>query len=260
MPNVTVEIPGPIAEHCVMNGLPPILFEDECLIAFDKPSGLLTVPDRWDKDLVSLIKLIHEKRSPDIFNAHRLDRETSGVLLCAKTKPALDELARQFEKQEVGKRYVAITLGTLPEEEMVIEKPIEEDRYTPGKMRTSHKYGKASETHVRMLVRWRGYSLVEAFPKTGRTHQVRVHLASCGCPVLVDSMYGDAKGLMLSDIKRAYKQKDEEPERPLIGRLALHAESLTVKHPATREMLTIHSPMPKAFEVAVKYLKRFAGP
>jgi RluA family pseudouridine synthase len=242
-----------------MRSLPSILYEDESLIAFDKPSGLLVVPDRWDKDLTSLIQLIHEHRSPDIFNAHRLDRETSGVVLCAKTKSALDSLARQFESQGVEKRYVAITLGSPPEDEMVIKRAIAEDSYHPGKMRLSSAYGKPSETHVKILVRWRGYSLVGAFPKTGRTHQIRVHLASVGSPVVADSMYGDGKPFFLSEIKTKYKPKEDEPERPLMGRLALHAQSLQVRHPVTKEMIKIESSLPKDFEISIKYLKRFVG-
>ncbi len=241
-----------------MQDLPPILFEDETLIAFDKPGGLLVVPDRWDKDLTNLMQIVHEKLSAGISNVHRLDRETSGVFLCTKTKMALDDLSGQFQSKHVKKRYVAITLGVMPDDEMAVRKPILEDEHRPGKMRVGKKSGKPSETLLRTLTRWRGYSLVEAFPITGRTHQIRVHLAFLGCPVLADPLYGDGNGLMLSAIKGDYKHKSE-PERPLLGRLALHAESITFTHPANHQVMTIRSPLPKTFEVAIKYLRRYAG-
>jgi RluA family pseudouridine synthase len=238
--------------------LPPIVFEDESLIAFDKPSGLLIAPDRWDKNRENLMDLIHEK-SPETFNVHRLDSETSGVLLCAKTKSALDKVSRQFEDQKVEKRYLAIVAGSPVDDETVVRRAIAEDYHVPGRMRLSSQYGKPSETTIKVITRWRGYALVEAFPKTGRTHQIRVHLVSIGCPVLADSLYGSAEGLLLSSIKRAYKHKGKDEERPLIGRLALHAQSLELTHPTTGEPLKIESPIPHDFEVSIKYLKRFAG-
>ncbi|MBI4023894.1 MAG: RluA family pseudouridine synthase [Verrucomicrobia bacterium] len=242
-----------------MQTLPPILFEDESLIAFDKPSGLLVAPDRWDKELANLMQMVHERLSPEIFNVHRLDRETSGVLLCAKTRMSRDHLSRQFQLREVAKRYEAIVRGVPPEDEMLITLAVLEDERHPGRMRTSRARGRHSETRVKVLTRWRGYTRVEVFPKTGRTHQVRVHLASQGCPVLADPLYGDGQGLMLSALKRGYKQKRDEPERPLLGRLALHAESLGFIHPVEKKPMTISSPLPKEFEIAIKYLRRFAG-
>lgn len=206
-----------------------------------------------------MMDVVHRDFSPDVFNVHRLDMETSGVLLCSKNRKAHDSLSGQFQDRKVEKRYLALTRGVPPERVMTIKRPMMEDDRYPGRMRCSRNTGKPAETLLCLLTQWRGYALLEVFPKTGRTHQIRVHLTSIRCPVLADPLYGDGKPLMLSDIKHGYKKKKDEEERPLIGRLALHAESITFVHPVTGETVTICSPMPKSFEVSIKYLKRFAG-
>jgi RluA family pseudouridine synthase len=239
--------------------LPPVLFEDEAIIAFDKPSGLLVAPEGGDVPRENLMDLVHQRLSQTIFNVHRLDRDTSGILLCAKTKPALDFLSGQFQDKSISKRYVAITLGSPLEDEILVNRHIGKDETNPGKMKLTRTYGKAAETLVRVITRFRGYALIEAFPKTGRTHQIRIHLQSLGSPILADPIYGDPEGLLLSAIKTKYKQKEDEPERPLIGRLALHAQTLEFIHPSTNEPFKIESELPHDFEVAIKYLKRFAG-
>ena len=239
--------------------LPPILFEDECLIAFDKPSGLLTVPDRWNKARSDLVSLIHQHLAPGIYNVHRLDAETSGVLLCAKTKIALTVLERQFTTSRVKAHYLALVFGTLPEPDMVIHRELESDRDHPGRMRVAAAYRRGTcRTRAHALEVFRAHSLLEAWPSADKTHQVRVHLAHVGCPVVADAFYGNGRGLYLSKIKSDYKFKANEPERPLIGRLALHAASLTFPHPVTQAQITIAAPWPKDLAIAIKYLKKFA--
>jgi len=113
-------------------------------------------------------------------------------------------------------------------------------------------------TEFRSLERFGRFAWVECRPLTGRTHQLRVHLAAAGAPILNDAFYGDPEiQLLLSDLKRRYKGRDEE--KPLIGRLALHASELTFKHPLTLEPITLQAPVPHEFEVALKYLRRFAA-
>ncbi len=238
--------------------LPPVLFEDESFIAFDKPSGLLVAPDRWDKKRENLADLIHEQLSPNFFNVHRLDRDTSGVILVAKTKKALDAASRLFHSREVQKRYVAIAHGAPKEEKGTIRIPIVKDEERPGKMKTA-RHGKPAVTDFEVVERFRRYALVKLVPHTGRTHQIRVHLAAIGCPIACDRFYGDGRGLMLSELKKHYKQHADRPERPLIGRLALHAEILSLPHPVTGEPLVLRAPLPDDFELALKYLKRYSG-
>jgi RluA family pseudouridine synthase len=242
--------------------LPPVIYEDETLIAFDKPGGLLIAPDRWDKSRVNLMDLVHEKMGHGVANVHRIDADTSGLVLCAKTKPALDFLSGQFQSKTVAKVYEAITAGLPAADEYEVDLVLKEDDAKPGRMCVVKKHGKASVTAFTVRARFPqpagrpGFAQVECRPQTGRTHQIRVHLAAGGTPILNDPFYGNETRLLLSDLKRGYKGRDDE--RPLMTRLALHAASLTFNHPATREPMTITAPRPHDLEVALKYLVKFA--
>lgn len=238
-----------------MPALPPVVFEDDALLVFDKPSGLLVAPDRWDKARVNLMGLVHAKLGRNVANVHRLDADTSGLLLCAKTKPALDHLSGQFQSKTVAKVYHAIVVGTPAMDTYTVDFVLKEDEAAPGRMCVVKKHGKAAVTEFRVLERFGPFAFVECRPQTGRTHQIRVHLAASGTPILNDAFYGDDTRLLLSDLKRGYKGRADE--KPLIARLALHASELTVTHPVTRAPLTVRSPLPHEFEVALKYLRRF---
>lgn len=239
------------------NGLPTILFEDEAFVAFDKPSGLLSAPDRWDKEKIHLVALAQQRFGAETFNVHRLDRETSGVILFAKARAPLTRAARWFAEGKVRKRYLALVRGRPTDDVMLVDRPIASDPDRPGRMRLSHRHGRPAVTELRVLEKWRSRSLVEAFPRTGRTHQVRLHLAAVGSPVLVDPLYSDGQPLLLSKLKANYKFKRDEEERPILARVALHAESLELPHPVTGAPLTIRAELPKDFAMALKYLRRF---
>ncbi|MGD1018878.1 MAG: RluA family pseudouridine synthase [Verrucomicrobiia bacterium] len=235
-----------------------ILHEDEAILAVNKPAGLLAVPDRFDKtkpDLMSLLQAAHPGEW--LANVHRLDFNTSGVFVVAKSQEAFRDLARQFRERETRKTYAAIVRGLPVESPMTIDLPIGRHPKVPGLARIDHSRGSDARSIVSIREKFRGYALLEVVIETGRMHQIRVHLQAVGCPVVGDPDYGGAP-LLLSQIKPKYKAKDEEPERPLLDRPALHAEKLTLTRPVTGEKLTIEAPWPKDLTLALKYLRKHA--
>jgi len=246
----------------------PVLFEDEYLLALDKPGGLLTSPDRYDRQRPNLMKLLHaaiaggkpwarERGLEYLMNAHRLDYDTSGVILLAKSKPVLVALANLFGSEKPLKQYAALAQGTPKTDKFEVEAGLAPHPVRTGLMRVDPKNGKRSRTVFEVLEKFSGWTLLRCTPFTGRTHQIRVHLRHAGLPVVGDELYG-GKPLWLSRLKPNYRLKPGHEERPLIARVALHAEQLTLPHPVTGEILTITAPWPKDLKVAVKYLRQFA--
>jgi RluA family pseudouridine synthase len=248
----------------------PVLHEDDHLLAIDKPACLLTSPDRYDPDRPNLMRLLHdgiaagkpwakERGLEYLSNAHRLDFETTGVLLLAKDRPSLVRLANHFGSETPKKTYLALVMGSPATDEFSIDLPLDQDHFEPGRMRVS-RAGKKSFTAFKVIERFAGAALVECHPRTGRTHQIRVHLMEAGHPIYADPVYG-GRQLMLSALKHGdYRLKHDREERPLIGTLALHAASLQLPHPVTNELVRIQSPTPKVMQVALKYLRRYAPP
>ncbi|MHC1763212.1 MAG: RluA family pseudouridine synthase [Verrucomicrobiia bacterium] len=245
----------------------PVLYEDEHLLALDKPSGLLTSPDRYDPGRPNLMKLLHdgiargapwalERGLSYLSNAQRLDFETSGIILLAKTKPVLIRLADLFGTEKPLKTYLALVQGRLPAEPFSVSKRLAPHPVKLGLVRVDEKRGKNAFTGFRVLERFGAYTLLECRPLTGRTHQIRVHLQSVRLPIVGDGLYG-GKPLLLSSLKSGYRQKPGIPERPLMGRVALHAAQLELPHPIGEGRFHVTSPWPKDLDVAVKYLRRF---
>lgn len=264
----------------------PVLYEDDALLAVDKPSGLMVSPDTYDPEKPNLMSGIRraldtgagwvQKRGLTMLaNVHRLDADTSGVLLLAKTREALRALAQQFNDRTVGKSYVALVEGEPAEDAFEVELKIGPHPSRPWVQIERRHGGKLTLTKFRVLERFRlrplrgaretlpflSCTLVGCDPETGRTHQIRVHLRHAGYPILCDKVYGEGErsALYLSQLKPGYKSHEEAAERPLLGRLALHAERLTVAHPVTGERIELTAPLPKDFEVTLKYLRKFAA-
>ncbi|HEX4647129.1 MAG TPA: RNA pseudouridine synthase, partial [Verrucomicrobiae bacterium] len=173
----------------------PVLFEDEHLVAVDKPASLLTSPDRYDPARPNLMKLLHagiERGAPwaktrglnYLMNAHRLDFETSGVLLLAKTKAVLVLLANLFGTEKPAKTYAALIHGVPPEAAFEIDARLAPHPVKTGLMRVDQKNGKRSQTQFEVLEKFGAFSLLKCRPLTGRTHQIRAHLRHAGFPIV----------------------------------------------------------------------------
>lgn len=198
-----------------------IIFENDNFIAINKPSGLLSIPDRFGKD--PSVKSLLQDQLGKIYTVHRLDKETSGLIIFAKNESTHKDLSHKFEGREVEKFYVGLVNGTLMNREGTIDVPIME---APGKttLMMAHKKGKPSITDYKVLEEFGLYSWVQFQIHTGRTHQIRVHSKYIGNSIVCDELYGDGQPVLLSSIKRKFKlSKNELEERPLLSRLALHS-------------------------------------
>ena len=229
--------------------VPSIIYADDHILIADKPSGLTVIPERFNTEKPS-VQSILEKDHGKLWVVHRIDRETTGVVAFARNEEAHKHLSRQFENREVHKLYKAIVSGRMEGEAGEIDSPIAEKPNKPGTMMI-HPKGKEALTLFEVEEQFRTCALLNVEIKTGRTHQIRVHFASAGHPLLVDSVYGQHDKFLLSFVKKKYKQTDEE-ERPVISRLTLHASSLTIHHPATGQEMTFTSPLPHDLEALLK--------
>jgi RluA family pseudouridine synthase len=247
-----------------------VLWEDEYLLALDKPSRLLTSPDRYEPDRPNLMRLLHEgikkgagwsreRQLAYLANVHRLDFEASGVLLLAKSKPVLVELANQFGNFLPTRLYLALSQGTPERDDFEVEAKLAPHPVLPGRVVVDRKRGKRATSRFKVLERFRHFALLQGHPLTGRTHQVRAHLRHVGLPLAGDEPYG-GRPLLLSRLKKDYRLKRHQVERPLIGCAALHAAELRFRHPVHGADVVVSAPWPKDLMVAVKYLRRYASP
>lgn len=211
-----------------------ILHQDDHILVLNKPAGLSVLPEGWDPDAPYLRQLLEDKYGR-IWVVHRLDKITSGVMVFALTAEAHRGLNRQFERHEVEKVYQAIVEGVPPWNMRNAHHMLQPNVGRKHRTVVVHKRGKNSETDFKVLKRGQTEALVEARPKTGRTHQVRVHLSALGFPLLGDVLYGASK-------------------TDLIGRPALHATSLEFLHPITGERLNFLANPPADFQEVLKRL------
>lgn len=235
---IEFEIPEAVEPDIVAEDIPlPILYEDADVLVVDKPKGMVVHPavGHYSRTLVNAV-MYHCKGELSGINGvlrpgivHRIDRDTTGSIIICKNDMAHNEIARQLKEHSINRRYRAIVTGVLKDEEGTIEGAIGRDKKDRKKMAITAD-GKPAVTHYRVLQRFKHYTYVECVLETGRTHQIRVHMASIGHPLLGDEVYG----------RRSDKYKCEGQ--------CLHAMTLGFHHPRTGEYIEVNAPLPPYFE------------
>lgn len=236
-----------------------ILYEDEHIIAINKPPGMVVHPARghWSGTLASALSFHFRQLStaggptrPGI--VHRLDRDTSGVMVVAKTDPMHFALAAQFENRTTEKEYLAITAGVPDRDRDLIEQPIGIHPHQREKMaiRPGHSTSREASSFYEVIERFGGFAAVRVLPKTGRTHQIRVHLAHIRCPVLCDRLYGGRAVVAARELVRG------GDETIVLTRQALHARRIKLVHPASGEPIEFAAPLPADLLGVLEVLRR----
>lgn len=232
-----------------------IIWSDDDLLVVNKPAGIPTLTDGYDPDAPYLLGLLQQTYER-LWIVHRLDRDTSGILVLARTPEAHRELNAQFSGRKVRKTYHALTVGIPSWDEKIVKLPLRPDGDRKHRTVVDSRQGKPASTHFKVIERLGRYALVEAAPTTGRTHQIRVHLASQGFAIAADGLYGDGKGVLLSEIKPGYRES-RRGESPLLGRLGLHAWMLSFTHPTSGEPRQFEAPYPKDFAATIRQLRKY---
>ncbi|MDA3800201.1 MAG: pseudouridine synthase [Kiritimatiellae bacterium] len=218
-------------------GLLNIIYEDDSIVAVDKPDGVLVHKSRISRDHVFLLQLVRDQIGQFVFPVHRLDRPTSGVILFAKSSEYANHLVQQFTNREIKKKYIAVVRGELIDD-FVVDYALAEDDEEKKDAVTEFKVLKSSHFEYQIneypIVK---YSIVEAFPKTGRMHQIRKHLKHVHHPIIGDTKYGDGKH------NRAFREKFN------IRRLLLHALEISFRSPMTNEIMILTAPLPIEFSL-----------
>jgi len=248
---------GPNPENIPLD----ILYEDEFLLAVNKPPGMVVHPARghWSGTLTSALAFHFKHLSkaggqhrPGI--VHRLDRDTSGVLVVAKTDPIHYALAEQFSERSTEKEYFAITAGVPDRDRDQIAQPIGMHPHQREKMaiRSGHTTSREAATFYEVVSRFDGFAAVKVLPKTGRTHQIRVHLAHVGTPVLCDKLYGGRSMITRGEIRR-----NPSDHLVLLARQALHARRIELIHPETGQPIEFVAPLPADLESVLDELRTY---
>lgn len=219
-----------------------ILYIDPDILAINKPSGMLSLPDGFNPNAPHLRKLL-EPLYGRLWIVHRLDRETSGVVLIARSAAAHRSLNMQFEQHSIRKTYHALVLGSPTWETLTTRQPLRSNVGKRHRTIVDPQLGKPAVTHLRVLERFKSCTLVEAVPETGRTHQIRTHLYTLGLPVAADALYSGGEHL------------ETIPGGPKLERVGLHAWQLEFTHPVSSDRLALNAPYPSDFEDVLKFLR-----
>ena len=233
-----------------------VIWSDEAVLAINKPAGLPTLPDGYDRQAAH-VKSLLEPVYGRLWIVHRLDKDTSGVLLLARSAPAHRNLNTQFESHQVEKIYHALVVGQPDWEMLSCDLPLRPNGDRRHRTVVDRERGKPARSDLRCLERFVGCSLLEVSPRTGRTHQIRAHLAALGFPLVGDTLYSGSAGLFLPALKPGLAD-DLAGDFLLIQRTALHAARITLLHPQSAEQMRLEAPYPADFTRALETLRRSA--
>ncbi len=214
----------------------PVLFLDEHLLAVNKPAGLPTLPDGYDKSAPCLINVLKQQVGR-VWVVHRLDKDTSGVIVVARSAEVHRALNSAFDSRQVSKVYHAIVIGVPQWDVYRIDLPLRPDGDRRHRTIIDRQRGKPAATQLRVLERLAPFTLIEARPETGRTHQIRAHLAAIDLPLAGDALY----------------HSQDAPA--FLARTALHARALELEHPVTHQALHLEAPYPSDFTQALLQLR-----
>lgn len=233
-----------------------VLYQNDDVIVVNKPSGISVTHDRSGADDLPTVLSDELGLSGELRLVHRLDKDTSGVLLIARNLPAQSWLSSCFEKGLAQKVYLALVRGAAVQSSGIIESAIEVAPRERNKMQIARRGGKEAVTQWQLLADFGAVSLLAVRPRTGRTHQIRVHLASIGMPLAIDLTYGSSEPVMLSEVKQDYKQPRDHQERPLIERLTLHAYQINVPLKEGDAPSEFVAPLDERFKATIKMLAK----
>lgn len=251
---ITAVVKGAVAAVALLKDISTItIFENDFFIALNKPAGVLSIPDRMQSEPSLKDKLIEKYGS--IFTIHRLDKETSGIILFAKDEATHKYFSKQFEERTMEKYYMGLVHGLPTHKSGSIDAAIMEHPIFKGQM-VINKKGKPSLTDYQVIENLGKYSLVKFQIHTGRTHQIRIHAKNIGHPIVCDPLYGDGKPVMLSAIKKKFKlSKHDQEERPMLNRVALHSYQLKFKDAEQKEVDLV-AELPKDMRALIQQLKK----
>jgi RluA family pseudouridine synthase len=231
-----------------------VIWLDNDMLVVNKPSGLPTLVNGYNPEAPFLVGIMKTVFNP-IWTVHRLDRETSGLIVFARTPTAHKSLNSQFEKRQAFKTYHALVTGDPSWVENTVNLPLRPDGDRKHRTVVDTRRGKPSSTYFRVMERFFDFALIEAIPRTGRTHQIRVHLAAVGIPVVADKLYGNGQPLQFSESENLIKGKKKR-EISLLKRLGLHSYSLTLLHPSSGSELNFAAPYPEDLANTLNYLHK----
>jgi tRNA pseudouridine32 synthase/23S rRNA pseudouridine746 synthase len=234
-----------------------VLYQDKALLVVNKPAGLATLPDGYNPSLPHIKSVLEQQYGP-LWVVHRLDKETSGVLLLARSAEAHRSLNNQFEKHLVSKVYHALVVGNPEWQEKTVRLPLRPNGDRRHRTVIDPHAGKPAVTHLKVLESFGHYCLVEAIPETGRTHQIRAHLSALGLSILGDKLYGQRINLQVVG-KAHSSQQDHYPLISGTVSMGLHAWSLEITHPLSGEKMRFTALYPAELMAILQQLRSSAS-